>query len=159
MLQVLLDGVYRLVGVVYFLVMLIGVHTRGKLVGEVGWYVRRGVLAEEALNEFFDEIPAEVRHQAGLVVNLYENSFEVLVLAHGHRTKLHQEVSELESRSLRLDLNHLLRGVYRIDFQHEQVENEIGDERDLLLTVVQQRKHRRRVLRIVHDMDLSFVES
>lgn len=91
-------------------------HARWKLIGEVSWYGRRRVLAEEPLNELFDEVPAEDGHQAGFVVDLYENAFEVLVLAHGHRAELHQEVPELESRSLRLNLDHFLRRVNRIDF-------------------------------------------
>lgn len=97
--QVLLHSVDGLVSVVDPLVVLVGVDVRWERVGEVRGNVARCVLAEKALQKLFDEVPAENGHQARPVVDLDEDSFEVLVLTHRDAAQFDEEVAKFKSRA------------------------------------------------------------
>jgi hypothetical protein len=55
-------------------------------------------------------------------------------------------------------LDHLLGCVDWIDFQHEQIKNQISDEGNLLLAIVDDGKHRGWIFRIVENVDFRLVE-
>lgn len=141
MLEILLNGVDGLVRVVNTLVMLRWVHIRWKGVSEVCGNNAWRLLSKEAVEKFFHEIPTEDRNETWSVIDFDQDSLEVLVLAHRHTSKFYKKVSKLESRTFRLNLNHVFGGVDWIHFEHEQIKDEVRDKRNLLYSIIQQRKH------------------
>lgn len=89
------------------------------------------------MQEFFDEFPTECGNKTRPIVDLNQDSLEVLVLTHGDAAELHQEISKFKSWTLRLDLDHLLGLVYGFELEQDEVKDEICDERNVLLTVVE----------------------
>lgn len=144
--EILLHRVDGLVGVVEFLIMLIWIDVRRQWVCEICWNDRGCVLSKESLKELFDQIPAETRNKTRSIVDFNQNALKVLVLTHRDAADFHQEVAKLKPRTFRLNLDHLLGGINWINFQHEQIEYQISDERDLLQAIVEQGEHRSRIL-------------
>lgn len=135
MIQVLLDRINRLVGFVYSLIMLVWIDVRRKSIREVSWYVCRRMLTEKALQKFFNKIPTEDWNKTRSVINLYQNSFEILILAHCDTSEFDEKIAESKSGSFcfnlkkkvrrkskknkRFYLYHFFRSVNWINFEHK----------------------------------------
>lgn len=103
MIKILLYSINRLIDFIHSLKVLIGDWLCNWL-SEIRRNQAGCMWTKKSLEKLFDQFPTDCWNEAGSIVTLNENSFEVLILAHRHTAELHEEVTELKSSSFRLNL-------------------------------------------------------
>lgn len=137
-LQVLLYRIHRLVNLVHSILQIL----RG--------LVRHGG-TKKSLKKFSHEFPCTSRNYARSVLDLDEDTLEILI--HRDATKLHAKVSDLEPWTLRLDLRLLLVCVDTRDLEHQKIEKTVGDEWHHFVARLEKSEDRSRLFRVVKNMD------
>lgn len=106
---------------------------------------------QDSNEELTNQLPAQGGDETGSVFHFDEDPLEVL--RQRDASQFDDKVSNFESRSLRLDLGLFLGAMKVGDLHHEQVEEAVGDQWDLLGARVQDGEDRDGILLIVQHVD------